>query len=66
MLIKGNKPRHICVHLGFQPSPQQLRIAVTSLADASYVYTTTKSKPEGRTIERADFVLTDDHGLITS
>jgi leucyl aminopeptidase len=62
-LIKGNKPQHICVHLSFQPSPQQLRIAVTTLADASYVYTTTKSKPEGRTIERADCVLADDHGL---
>ena len=33
-------------------SEDAVRAAVTAVADASYVYTTTKSKPEGRTIQR--------------
>ncbi|MBI3533329.1 MAG: leucyl aminopeptidase, partial [Burkholderiales bacterium] len=34
------------------PSSGAVRAAVTAMADASYVYTTTKSKSEGRTIAR--------------
>ncbi len=34
------------------PGSGAVRAAVTAVADASYVYTTTKSKPEGRTIAR--------------
>ena len=33
-----------------QPSPEAVSSAVVSAADASYVFTTTKSKPEGRTL----------------
>ena len=33
-----------------QPSTEALACAVVSAADASYVFTTTKSKPEGRTV----------------
>ncbi|MBP9906833.1 MAG: leucyl aminopeptidase [Rhodoferax sp.] len=62
-LLKSHKPQHIVCHLTFKPDALQLRTAVTALADASYVYTTTKSKPEGRSIDRVDLVLTNDHGL---
>jgi leucyl aminopeptidase len=33
-------------------SAEAVRAAVTTAADASYVYTTTKSKPDGRTLQR--------------
>ena len=33
-----------------QPSPQSVASAVVCAADSSYVFTTTKSKPEGRTL----------------
>ncbi|HOE43898.1 MAG TPA: leucyl aminopeptidase, partial [Rhodoferax sp.] len=45
------------------PSPAMVRVAVTTLADASYVYTTTKSEAEGRSIQKASFVLPEDEGL---
>jgi leucyl aminopeptidase len=49
-------------------------MAVVALADASYVYTTTKSKPEGRVIEQVEVGVTDavaaramfDHAVATS
>ena len=49
---KFGKLKKILVCFAEQPSDAGLRAAVTAVADASYVFTTTKSKPEGRTIQR--------------
>jgi leucyl aminopeptidase len=41
------------------PSPAALRSCVLALADASYVYTTTKSKPEPRTLKQVVVAVPD-------
>ena len=41
-------------------APAAVQAAVTAAAEASYVYTTTKSKPEGRRIERVVLGVPDD------
>lgn len=62
-LIKASKPVHVTLFFTQSPSPAMVRVAVTTLADASYVYTTTKSEAEGRSIQKASFVLPEDEGL---
>jgi leucyl aminopeptidase len=43
-----------------QPTAPTLRVALTTLADASYAYTLTKSKPEGRSLHKVTCVLPDE------
>ena len=43
-------------------SPEALACAVVAAADASYVFTTTKSKPEGRTISSFTMAVSDGAG----
>lgn len=49
---KSVKLKKILVCFAAQPSEGGLCAAVSAVADASYVFTTTKSKPEGRTVQR--------------
>ena len=42
-----------------QPSPEAVACAVVCAADASYVFTTTKSKPEGRTLATLTLAVAD-------
>ena len=50
--IKGAKLKKIDICFATTPQSAALRAAVTAVADATYVYTSTKSKPEGRTVQR--------------
>ncbi len=62
-LIKGAKPEHVTLAFPQDPSPVVLRTAVTALAEASYVYTSTKSKAEGRAIRHVRLLVADVQGL---
>lgn len=48
--LKGASPQKLCVCFAQPTQEAALRAAVHSLADASYVYTTTKSKAQGRSL----------------
>lgn len=61
--VKATKPRQLVMNFLQQPSAQVLRAAVTTLADASYVYTTTKSDPQGRSIEQITVGVPDCQAL---
>ncbi len=50
--LKGAKLKKIDICFATMPQSAALRAAVTAVADATYVYTSTKSKPEGRTVQR--------------
>jgi len=50
--IKSAKPRHATLCFVQPPTPIAMRVAITTLADVTYVYTTTKTKPEGRAIQK--------------
>jgi len=60
---KAAKPRHMTLCFLHNPPPQVMRVAVTSFAEASYVYTTTKTKAEGRSIQSAAFMVPDELSL---
>ena len=45
--LKGAKLKKIDICFATTPQPAALRAAVTAVAEATYVYTSTKSKPEG-------------------
>jgi leucyl aminopeptidase len=62
-LVKSAKPKQIAVFFLQPPTDQALRVAVAAVADASYVYVATKSKPEGRSIERAVFAATNNDAM---
>lgn len=49
--LKAIKLKKMALCFAAMPSQNALRSAVTAAADASYVYTTTKSKPEGRSLQ---------------
>jgi leucyl aminopeptidase len=49
--LKASKPKKVTLCFAAMPSQNALRSAITAAADASYVYTTTKSKPEGRSLQ---------------
>ena len=61
--IKASKPTQVTLLFAQDPSPTMLRVALTALADASYVFTTTKPKAEARTIDTARLVVADVPGL---
>jgi len=50
--LKGTGVRQLLVHLAGDASAAQVSGVVTAVADASYVYTATKSKAEPRKIEK--------------
>ncbi len=51
-LLKGAKPVTLGVHFSQPPSAAALRSAMASVADATYAYTATKSKPQPRTLKK--------------
>ena len=50
--VKAGPVKRLSLCFAAAPDAQSLRAAVLAAAEASYAYTTTKSKPEGRKIER--------------
>jgi len=50
---KSDKLKKVVLVFAGAPSGAALRATVAALADASYVYTSTKSKPEGRSLQTA-------------
>jgi leucyl aminopeptidase len=51
-LLKGTKVKQLVICFADLPTDGALKGAVIAAAESSYVYTTTKSKPEGREIQR--------------
>ena len=51
-LLKGSKAKQLVICFADTPTDAAVKCAVMAAAEASYVYTTTKSKKEGRDIER--------------
>ena len=49
--------KNITVCFAGEVSPQSLKAAVLAIADATYTYTTTKSKPEARTLAGVTFAV---------
>jgi leucyl aminopeptidase len=60
LAVKTAKPCQLVLNFYQQPLPKTLRAAVSALADASYVYTTTKSDKQGRTIEDVTVAVPDE------
>lgn len=50
--VKGSKIKKLVICFAALPEEDTVRAAVMAVAEASYVFTTTKSKPEGRAIQR--------------
>ena len=50
--LKSSKIKRLGVHVVGETSAQALQMALSSLADASYSYTTTLSKPKARTLKQ--------------
>jgi leucyl aminopeptidase len=63
--IKATKPSQLVMSFLQQPTAQVLRTALTTLADASYVYTTTKSDPQGRSLDQITVAVPDVQALST-
>lgn len=61
--LKGSAVRKLTVFFTFAPAEAALRAAVQAVADSSYVYTTTKSKPDGRKLQRVLLGVPDAKGL---
>ena len=51
-LLKASKAKQLVICFAEAPTDAAVKCAVMAAADASYVYTTTQSKKEGRAIER--------------
>ncbi len=64
-LLKSAKQKQLVLFFETTPSVQALRVAMTSLADSSYLYTTTKSKnnSETRSIARVMVSVPDSANL---
>ncbi len=54
---KSDKLKKVLVCFADQPLEGAVRAAIAAVADTSYVYTTTKSKPEGRTVQRVSLAM---------
>jgi len=65
-LIKAAKPKKITLCFAQAPDGQALHVAMTSLAEASYVYATTLSKPEARTLAGVRVGVPDRAALLAS
>lgn len=57
--VKSDKLKKLVICFASAPTEEAVRCAVTTVAEASYVFTATKSKPEGRTIQRVVVGLSD-------
>ena len=58
--VKSAKPRQLALFFLQQPQVGTVRVAMSSLAEGSYVYTTTQSSSKGRSIERTVVAVPDD------
>jgi leucyl aminopeptidase len=58
--LKAGKIKRLGVHVVGEASAQALQMALSSLADASYSYTTTLSKPKARTLKQVLVSCTHD------
>ncbi|GAB4397944.1 MAG: leucyl aminopeptidase [Rhodoferax sp.] len=61
--LKAAKPRHIELVWLADPKPAALYAAITGLADATYVYTTTLTRPQPRSLERVTLRVSDPAAL---
>jgi len=59
--LKASKVKRLGVHVVGDASAQGLQMALSSLADASYSYTTTLSKPKARTLKNVLISSTHDN-----
>ncbi|MEI8029602.1 MAG: leucyl aminopeptidase [Comamonadaceae bacterium] len=59
LVVKGTKVKKMVICFSGGSNEGAVRTAVLAAADSSYVFTTTKSKPEGRVIERVIVALPD-------
>jgi leucyl aminopeptidase len=57
--LKSPGIRHVALCFAWAAGAEVVHAAVVALADATYVYTTTKSKPEGRMVERVEVGVAD-------
>ncbi len=58
--LKASKIKRLGVHVVGEASAQGLQMALSTLADASYSYTTTLSKPKARTLKNVQISTTHD------
>ncbi len=63
LAVKAGNVKKLVICFATLPPEAQLRAAVTAAAEASYVFTTTKSKPEGRSIQRVVIGVSQPSGL---
>jgi leucyl aminopeptidase len=63
-VLKAARARHLVVSCMQQPTSQLIRALVITIADASYVYTTTKSDKQGRSLEKIVIAVPDDKPLL--
>ncbi|MDO8280295.1 MAG: leucyl aminopeptidase [Burkholderiaceae bacterium] len=61
--LKGSTARRLTLCVAGAISPDAVRAAVLAAADASYVYTTTKTKAEGRKLQRVALGLPSIAGM---
>ena len=52
LAVKASKVKKLVICFANLPQEDALRAAMMAVADASYVFTTTKSKPEGRVLQQ--------------
>ena len=62
-VLKSAKPKALALCFLHTPTPQSLRAALSGLADATYVYTATKSKPEGGSVRKVRCIAPNDPSL---
>ncbi|WP_394757180.1 leucyl aminopeptidase [Rhodoferax sp.] len=63
LAVKAGNVKKLVICFATLPQAALLRAAVTAVAEASYVFTTTKSKPEGRVIQRVVMGVSHPAGL---
>ncbi|MES2940066.1 MAG: leucyl aminopeptidase [Pseudomonadota bacterium] len=57
--VRGAKARRLVVCLPPDARPEAVRAAVCAVAETSYVYVATKSKPQGRELQRVTIAVAD-------
>ncbi len=57
--LKAAKPKHLGMHTVGEWTAQRLQTAASALADGSYSYTATLSKPQHRTLQQVTFSAAD-------
>ena len=63
LAVKAGNVKKLVICFATLPQEAPLRAAVTAAAEASYVFTTTKSKPEGRVIQRVVVAVSNSSGF---